>query len=190
MKKLALALAAMMTVACFSTVSFAEETVTINWSDVEEIVEASGVKGSFVTLDEIAVKMWMPDDLKPMELTDEDKDAGFIAYYTNEEGDAAVSVVYADVNNMSLDEYFEYLEAADGVSDIEFGVLNGLECVTYEMKETDSASIAFATEAGYVLEVTLAPMSDEEFAPLASFITCSIMPEEATEAATEGVTEG
>ena len=53
------------------------------------------------------------------------------------------------------------------------------------MQKQDSTTLAFATEAGAILEVTIAPVSDEEFMEKAAFIPFSIMPEEEAQEATE-----
>lgn len=192
-KRIALVLAAMMAAGSIATVSFAEDAVTeLNWSDVAEAVEKSGLEGDFVTFDEVAVQMWVPSVLSEVELTDEDKEAGFIGYFATEEGaeqEAAVSVVYVDLGGMELDAYAEELAGIDGVSEIELGYVNGLPCVSYEMEEQDSGSMTFMTEAGYALEVTCAPVSTEEAMTVAAYIMCSIMPTEEAEAATEAATE-
>ncbi len=184
-KAVAMFLAAMMAVS-FSTVSFAEaetEAVEMNWEDVAPYVE-SELKGRFVTFDEIAAKMWIPEELKEVELTDDDVEQGFIGYFANDDLDKVVSVVYVDMDGASLEEYAEALAEIDGIEDIEVGKVNGLDCVSYAMPDQDSGTLAFATEQGAILEVTLAPVSDEDFMSSAAFVTMSIMPED--EAETEG----
>ena len=187
-KRVALVMAAVLAAGSMGMVSFAGETeaqvTELKWSDVEEFIEESGIKGDFVTFDEIAVQMWLPEILEEVELTDEDKEAGFIGYY--ETGDdaeekAAVSVVYVDLDGMDISEYAEQLAEIDGVSDIEIGFVNGLPCVSYEMKDQDSGTLAFMTEAGYGLEVTCTPVSGEEAQTMLAFILSSIMPEEEAE---------
>ena len=55
--------------------------------------------------------------------------------------------------------------------------MNGLPSVTYVLEESDTACIAFTTEAGYVLEVAGSPKSDEGFAAILSFVMASIQGE-------------
>lgn len=185
-KRIALVMAAMMVAG--SMTAFAAETeapvTELNWSDVEEALEQSGIEGDFVTFDEIAMQMWLPYDLEDVELTDEDKEAGFIGYFEtaeDAEDKAAVSVVYVDMSGMDLSEYAEQLAEIDGVSEIEPGYVNGLPCVSYEIKDQDSGTVAFMTEAGYALEVTCSPISSDEAKAMTAFILCSIMPEEEAE---------
>ena len=187
-KGIALVMAAMMVAGSMGTVCFAGETeapvTELNWSDVEGYLDQLGIDGDFVSFDEIAMKMWLPDNLKEVELTDEDKEEGFIGYFEStddSEEQSAVSVVYVDLDGMDILDYADQLAGMDGVSDIEPGIVNGLPCVSYEMKDQDSGTLAFMTEAGYGLEVTCTPVSSDEAQAMVAFILSSIMPDEEAE---------
>ena len=195
MKKLALIMAGILTIGTFGCTAFAgaeesvaestesvAEPVEVNWSDIEPAVKELGIEGDFVTFDEIALKMWMPTVLAPTELTDEDKENGYIGYFQTEDESAAVAVVYVDVNGATLEEYQTLLAEDETVSELETCSLNGLNALSYKIEDTDSASVAFDTEKGYILEVTFAPISDEGFEQVASIITASIQPEETADA--------
>ena len=157
MKKL---LCVLMALCLMMSAALAEEAVELNWSDFEPILEAGGVTGQFYTFDEVAVKMWVPDGLEPVELSEEDVAKGFIGYFAPEDGSAAVSIVYVDINDSSLEDYAAYLPET-GATEIETGIVNGLPCVSYKLPEQDSVSVTFTTEAGYALEVTCTPLSEE-----------------------------
>lgn len=158
MKKI---LAILMALCMFCGVAMAEAAVELNWADVEPIIEASGVAGDFATFDEIAVKIWIPSDLQATELTDEDRQNGFIGYFADAEQTASLSVVYVNVEGMSIEDYAAQLAEMEDIAEIEVGTVNGLPCVTYTMPGQDSGHISFATEAGYILEVSVAPTSVE-----------------------------
>ena len=160
-----------------ATAVLAEEAPALNWEDFEPIMEASGVTGEFVTFDEVAVKIWIPEGMNAAELTQEDIDKGFIGYFAPEDQSASLSVVYVDTEGMTLEEYGENLAAQEGVTGIENGTVNGLPCISYEIPEQSSVSIAFTTEAGYVLEVTCWPVGDENANVLWGAVTASIQPE-------------
>ena len=55
-----------------------QEITEINWEDMVAANEQSDNdligQGDFVNFDEIAVQMWVPNVLQPVELTDEDKE--------------------------------------------------------------------------------------------------------------------
>ncbi len=149
----------------------------INWTDeMAAQIEEAGIAGDFVTFDEIAIKMFMPEALVAEELTDEDKEAGYIGYFSTEDQTAHVSVMYLNAD-MDLAEYEKYLNSSEDVANVETGLINGLEVVTYDMPDSDSTFVTFGTEQGYLLEIGFNPMSDEGFASTAALITCSIQPE-------------
>ena len=157
MKKL---LSIVMVLCLMMTVALAEEAPALNWEDFEPALEAGGVTGQFYTFDEIAVKMWLPDGINPVELTDEDKENGYIGYFAADDQSAAVAVMYVDLGGMSLEDYSAQVAEVGG-TEIELGTVNGLPCLSYNLPEQDTVSVAFTTETGYVLEVTCQPLSEE-----------------------------
>lgn len=158
-----------------SGAALAEAAEEVNWSDVEDIIAESGVNGEFHTFDEIAVKIWIPEGLDSVELTQEDRDEGYIGYFENEE--AALAVVYVNMDGASIEDYAATLAETDGVENIAILNINGLPGVRYQMLENDSLNIAFATEAGYILEVTMAPLSTEGADVVWGVVGASIQPE-------------
>lgn len=175
MKKLT---ALLLTLCMLLTAGFAlaeEATLPeIKWSDVESTITEAGWKGNFVTLDEVAVKVWVPSVMSAVELTDEDRETGYIAYYATADQSAAMSVMYVDLDGMDLDAYAEELTKLEDVAEIQQGILNGLNALTYTLPDTNTACITFTTEAGYVLEFAFAPMNDEGFAAVATVVMASI----------------
>lgn len=171
MKKL---LCVVMALCMMMAVAMAEPA--LNWEDFEPVLEAGGVTGEFYTFDEIAIKIWIPDGLEAIELDDASKEEGFIGYFLANDESAALSVVYVDVGGMSLEEYAQVLADEAGATEIEVGTVNGLPCVSYMLPEQDSTSVTFTTEAGYVLEVTCAPVSEEGAELVWGSVIASIQP--------------
>ena len=157
--------------------ALAEETPSLNWEDFAPILEAGGVTGQFYTFDEIAVKMWLPDGINPVELTEEDTSKGYVGYFMPDDESAAVAVMYVDVNGMTLEQYAEYLTGEADATEVEMGTVNGLPCVSYKLPEQDTVNIAFTTEAGYILEVTCWPLSEENAELVWGAVVSSIQPE-------------
>ena len=162
-------LAAAMLVLCAVSACATE----INWDDLKDQAAETIAKGEFVEFDEISIKMWMPSVLAATELTDDDRDQGYIGYFMSEDESCAISVMYVDMDGMELEEYKAQLEEV-GATDIEDVVVNGLPAVSYMLKETDTACISFVTEAGYILEVAGSPISDEGFAAIVTMVMASI----------------
>ncbi len=133
---------------------------SISWEQIVPVLEASSVSGQFYTFDEIAIKIWLPDGINPVELSEEDKANGYIGYFMPEDQSCSVSVVYVDVQGMSLEDYAAQLSGY-GATEVEVGTVNNLPCITYKMPEQDSGHVTFTTEAGYGLEVSCWPLSQE-----------------------------
>ena len=154
---------------------FAQGTATVtelNWTDIEPQIEANGISGDFYTFDQIALTVWIPSELEPETLTDDDLENGYIAYFSGD--DAVVAVVYMYANGIDLDEYKEVLAGYEDVSDIEEISVNGVPAISYTVPNDDTVNVSFATEAGYILEFTFFPMSDKSFNPFILAITSSI----------------
>ena len=149
------------------SVAFANE---LTWASVEEA--ASQIAGEFKTFDEISVKIWIPEVLQAVELSDEDRESGYIGYFASD--DAAVAVQYVNMEGMSLEEYEAQLKEDSEVSDIEAGTVNGLPALSYAIKDKDTGVVAFTTEMGYILEVACGPVSNEGFAQMVGIILSSI----------------
>ncbi len=195
MRKLAAVLLAMVMAMGTAMPAFAEESeaaeeapalTELNWEQGEAFIEQAGLEGDFVTFDEIACKLWVPAELQALELTDEDREEGYIGYFQSEDESKVIAVQYVNMDGMDLDTYQANVEAMEGVTDLERGIFNGLEGLTYMMPDQDSGTLAFTTQMGYILEITYVPVSDAEFFNAVSASMCSIQPvEEAGEAAEE-----
>ena len=145
----------------------------ITWEQIVPTLEAAGVTGEFVTFDEIAVKVFIFNGMAAQELSDEDRQNGYIGYYAAEDG-SAIAIQYVDVNGMTLEDYTANLPEA-GATEIETGTVNGLPCISYEYNSNLCCS--FTTQKGYILEVAAGPMTDEGFQSVASIIFSSIQAE-------------
>ena len=141
----------------------------ISWEQVEPLLEQAGVNGNLYTFDQIAVAIFIPEGLESVELPDD----SYIGYFAAEDG-SAVAVQYVNVEGMDLETYTAALPGV-GATEIETGTVNGLPCVTYEMPANKTMNIAFTTEAGYILEVVVGPVEDDNAKTAAGFIMASIM---------------
>ena len=139
----------------------------ISWDQVESVLTEKAINGEFVTFDQIAVKIWIPEGMAAVE---EELPEGYIGYYAAEDGDA-VAVTYVNVEGMDLNTYAEQV-AANGGENIEAGTVNGLECLSYEYNGCMVCS--FTTQMGYILEVTVGPLADDTAKLGASAILASI----------------
>lgn len=128
------------------------------WEGDVEAAATSQFEGEFVTFDEIAVKIWMPAEFQAAELSDDDKANGYIGYFAKGE-EAAFGVMYVNVEGMSIEEYQAELANNQDVTEIEPGTVNGLPCLSY--KYNGNGVLAFATQMGYILEISYAPVEGD-----------------------------
>ena len=141
----------------------------ISWEQVEPLLEQAGVNGNLYTFDQIAVAIFIPEGMESVELPND----SYIGYFAAEDG-SAVAVQYVNVEGMDLETYTAALPGV-GATEIETGTVNGMSCVTYEMPANKTMNIAFTTEAGYILEVVVGPVEDDNAKTAAGFIMASIM---------------
>ena len=180
MKKLfALILAALMVLGCVAVASAEQaQTLQLNWEEYAAEIEASEeakatLAGDFVTMEEIALKLYIPAAFEQAELTDEDREDGYIAYFTMGE-DMGIGIQYVDADGMSLEEYAQRL-TEDGI-ECTNAVVNGLPALAYSFTEDDreTAVLAFSTEKGYILEISFVPANDKGFAAVATVVMASV----------------
>ena len=171
-KTLALILALMLSLSAAAALCEADTATVLelNWSDAEEAANKLG--GQFYTFDGIALKVWIPDVMINTGLTQEDVDAGYVGYFQTADETAAVGVQYVNAEGMSLEDYAALL-AKDG-TEVRNVIINGITGLGYDIEKSDTSVVAFATEAGYIIEFSFAPMSNEGFAATALFIMTSI----------------
>ena len=180
MKKLfALILAALMVLGCAAVASAEQaQTLQLNWEEYAAEIEASEeakatLAGDFVTIEEIALKLYIPAAFEQVELTDEDREAGYIAYCAMGE-DMGIGIQYVDADGMSLEEYAQLL-TEDSI-ECTNAVVNGLPALAYSFTEDDreTAVLAFSTEKGYILEISFVPANDKGFAAVATVVMASV----------------
>ena len=180
MKKLfALILAVLMVLGCVAVASAEQaHTLQLNWEEYAAEIEASEeakatLAGDFVTMEEIALKLYIPAAFEQVELTDEDREAGYIAYFAMGE-DMGIGIQYVDADGMSLEEYAQRL-TEDGI-ECTNAVVNGLPALAYSFTENDreTSVLAFSTEKGYILEISFVPANDKGFAAVATVVMASV----------------
>ena len=147
----------------------------LKWSDAESAASAAG--GSFVTLDKIALKFWIPRSFSSVQPDESETESGIISSFISADEASGVYVQYIEGNGLGLEEYAEVLED-QGYTFIKNMRINGHNALSFNDTENEAVFIAFATEAGMILQFIFLPDTDEDFMELASIIAASIQPEE------------
>jgi len=173
MKKLLatlIALALLLALPC----ALAEEIPAINWSDVEGA--AAGIDGEWYVFDDIALQFWVPNVFQDLDLTDEDGEE-VLAKFEMPDGSAGIYAQYLNGNEgLTMEDTIATLEA-NGATEIERCLLNGLDAVSFSVPDVDAGYVIFITQSGNYVQFIFTPVSDEGFASVAQLVTASIMPE-------------
>ena len=172
-KLLSLALALLMLTA--SCAALAEENVIV--FDENSVAELAG---GFYELQGLGLQMWIPDALVGVELTDEQIEAGYYATFATEDASCVFtigSMTLQDGAGNALTDY-ESIAASlpeGGATQVEQGVINGLACLSFVYEEQSTMGVLFVADDGSAISFTFAPMSDENYLPIASVMVSSIM---------------
>ena len=163
----------------FAAVSAQEtQTVTeVNWSDLEPALGELLNEGKFYSVADLGLQMWVPSVLTEQELTDEEIESGDISYLTDEEYTVGVNISYMDMEGATLDDMVAYFSQAEGYSDVEKVILNGLEAISLTDTENDTSLVGLMTDKGYLIQFMFYPISNEDFQQVASVMAASIQPE-------------
>lgn len=154
------------------------EAVELNWADFEELIKNENWEGGFFSFDEVAIKFFVPEIFLPVELDDEMREDGYIAFFATEDETAGIGVQYIDAEIEDIDVYIEALKEL-GVTDAEKMTINGLTAVSYtNPDDEDVICLSMVTEKGYVLEFAFSPASDEGFLAVSRVMVASIQESE------------
>lgn len=176
MKKLIpLLLVFVMLAALFTAAAADGETaspVTLNWISARRAIIQAGLTGSYYTVEDFDVDIWIPDFL----IEQEEVPQGWIYDFETENNTASVKVrIVGFEGECTIDSLEEVVTSMGWVSDGGFWI-NGYSTLIFEKKDEDSVTVAIPYEEGYVLEFVFSPMSDPEVYSLASVIMSTIQP--------------
>ena len=147
------------------------------WTEqMEKDLQEEGFMGSFYIFDEIAAKVWIPDCMTSADLTQEDKDFGYIGYFATDDFSWQIGVTYMQLN-MTQDEYLQFLQSFEDADSIRQLVINHIPFILYALPDSDVMALATVTSSGYVMEFSFYPAGDEEFLEYLDIIGMSIQPE-------------
>ena len=166
MKKL---FALMLALCLMCSVAMAETATEINWADVE--AAAAEINGVFIPID-LGLQVWAPADYLIMtDLSEEYTNLGITTLIANEDLSGAIALQYVEANGASVEECVANIPGAE---DAEPVVINGLECINFDMPSMDATSVAFATEKGNLYVISFMPMSNTDFAAKATIMMASL----------------
>ena len=142
----------------------------VRWEDYQDEI--------FTSIDQVNLKMWMPDFFEEVELSQEDKDQGIIACYTNDpetlEYCAVVTLKITELKDIA--DYTEYV-VGTGVTECELDLINDIPSLIYKIPGKDALYVAMMGSEGALLEFTFSPASDEDYAKVCWIMIASMQVE-------------
>ena len=171
MKKL-FALVMMLCLLC--TAAVAEDASTMNWSDVEPTLAENNQSGEFVVLDQLGLKVWLPEGLNAVEVSEADAAAGRLALFTDADQTAYLAVDAMNVEGMTIDQYYENAKATEGLSDVEMITVNGLNAVVYKSETMNFWSASLVDTNSNIINFVMGPASEEGSKLVFSIILASL----------------
>ena len=153
-----------------------DASAALQWEDIQEELDKLDIEGEFINLDEAGVKIWMPPFLIADELTDEDKENGYLGYYQQEDKKGCVSILYVDSYGITLEEYAGLIDEDGSFTEIAFCKVNGMDALTYKNDQSVEVFVTFITEDEHILEFTFWPISNDYFYTIAQIMAASIQP--------------
>ena len=145
----------------------------LNWADVE--AKAAELGGDFAEFESVGYKMYIPAGFQAVEVPEEAQAAGVAAIVSN--GTLTFSITVNSLEGMTGEAYIATLQE-NGATDIEPGLINGIEAISYEYTAENgikTANVAIATADNITLiTFTFAPIDDAQLQEELPVIVASI----------------
>ena len=179
-----LSLALLLSGAAFAS---AEETSSITWEEYGSVAgEVFGEDARFVSIPEVNAKVWIPNYLEPVTLTDEDRANDIIANYLASDESEMVMISYSPAAGLTLEAFKKALEDSGVHPDLV--EINGIPVLQYYSGEGDSLIANYITTDNYLLQFIFYPFSNELSSFLFTVILSSVQPDTGESASEEAST--
>ena len=175
MKKL-IALLALLCVALVPFSVTAETAVSsVTWNDVAPVVESAGISGGFYSIEEMGLKIWLPDELNSVEVSEEDAAAGRYAVLTDADQSCALFIDAVNVEGMTLDQAYNNA-VANGMTEPEIVNVNGIDTLSYKDEANNTAAVVLVDTNCNMIIFSFLPINVEGAELVFGIIAASIMP--------------
>ncbi len=159
-----------------SSAAFAEEEASLTWEDFGSVAgEVFGEDAHFISIPEVNAKIWIPDYLEPVNLTEEDRASNTIAEFLSSDETEMVLIAYSDAAGLTLEAFKKALEEHDINADLV--EINGIPVLHYYAAEGDSLIANYITTENNLLQFIFYPFSDDLSSFLYTVILSSIQPD-------------
>lgn len=164
-------------VSCGS-LALAEEVPELNWTElVTEEIEAQGTFQKIEVSDSLSIQLWIPAEMISVDTSFMDGPFKPVALYGTEDQARSVILFVSEVS--SLDEYAALMEKEGGGSNFNRIIINGVECISYDVEKDNLLSLIYPVSDHLILSVNCMPGdADENWTATRNMILASIQPAE------------
>ena len=166
-----------------AALALAEEGGGLRWEDVAPQIEAAGIPGSFVSISNTGLMIWLPGSMftdSSDQLTAQDVEDGAVCYLTAESqnGDLCTVLVSLGEEEGGAQGYAQAVAQSEGYQLVDVGLLNGMTTVLYSVADTATNAAAVFTDDSRCVIFDFAPMTNEGYAQYANMMIASIQLDE------------
>ena len=161
-----------------NSMALAEEASELNWTDLAtEETEAQGAFQKIEISDSLSIRIWIPADMISVDTSFMNGPFKPVALYGTEDQSRSVILFVSEVS--SLDEYAALMEKEGGGSNFNRIIINGVECISYDVENDNLLSLIYPISDHLVFSVNCMPGdADEDWEATRNMILASIQPAE------------
>lgn len=147
------------------------------------VFDALGIEIQTLALEDFGMMIDLPAEMLEVELSEADLAGGAIAAYAAPDFSCMMSVGFAQMTDMGGNPFGDYNALMSyyqmyGATDLEIVDVNGQFALSYAIPEADVMGSIYLFEDSWVLTFNFAPLSNENFVPVAASIMSSVRPAE------------
>lgn len=174
MKKIIAMVMALCMLCSFALAEDAGTIKQVSWAnDIEPDLELTGLTGQFISLEDLGLKVWVPDLLQADELDEGLILQGFKYIFATPDSSAALMISVSDAPGLTLDKAYENAVASTGISEPELAEVNGLPVLTYT-NDTANAFAVCLLNGEQMITFSFTPADEAGADGVFFIITCSI----------------
>lgn len=156
--------------------AYAEETIELNWADIgSEEIQALGEFQQVVIPDLPAICFWIPSVMKSVDVSGMEGFFKPTALYATEDQTCSIVVFVSEIS--SLEEYAALMQSEGGGSDFRNVKINGVDCIAYEVKDSDLDCLVYPVSENVIISLNCTPLNgDGDWDSTKGAIFASIQP--------------
>lgn len=157
----------------------ADENVTqvLNWGDnMEQEMAYKGYSGMFYSIDELGMRLMIPDGLEQRPRTEEEAANNIAVVFADENNENTVKIRYDEIEECaSLDDVAMMLyNSTEPKFQIGLDKINGLYAVLAASEDADTVLAVFGAGEGAFVQVICSPISNAEMYEQYQYVLASI----------------